>query len=560
MSRFLAFRDFPDHFSSNFLKIRNYLASKMEVAMPPVAKRRKLEAATTRSLSAANSQKGIQAFGKISKAQLQPLGKRTLNKEIIQAGRPGKSDSNTGSGAKRKSDCLDSTLDKQSEITSTTTGQAPLPGNSSVGSDDDDEHPPHQLLTPPSSQSIASQKSSSSKSTSTETPTKGSSLRLESFTFKSASLVTAGHTTPPSSPLLPASPSNEHGESSGLPEELQDLVNLHSSFLTALSLHYTHNGSMTPADLRNLGPGVERAWRKRKVTTEDVRRILALIRKERADGSPQPGPLYLSDYGQGKICVEITDSPHFKKAQRRPVNEEELNALFVRNLERIWTSHRISQIDTVSPSNFIASLPLLPIIPCSSLSKIAPLLSKGQRRLEDLKAGAIKAQQSTVPNPSAKPAHSQHQRPKPTTSRSSDLLSRIKAKQLHQSTLPLPPSSEVLSRKSALQRLLEVAPIIDSLAASSKKHANDDAVAEIFKPKIPHASFTMPTLVQHLQMSLRNPIGKEEAVSCVRLLAEVAPEWVGVREVGRMIGVTVRGAGVGRGEMGRRIGGLMERL
>lgn len=78
--------------------------------------------------------------------------------------------------------------------------------------------------------------------------------------------------------------------------------------------------------------------------------------------------------------------------------------------------------------------------------------------------------------------------------------------------------------------------------------------------KVAHASFTMPTLVQHLQMSLRNPIGKEEAVGCVRLLTEVAPEWVGVRCVGKMVGVTVRGAGVGREEMGRRVGVLMEKL
>lgn len=57
-----------------------------------------------------------------------------------------------------------------------------------------------------------------------------------------------------------------------------------------------------------------------------------------------------------------------------------------------------------------------------------------------------------------------------------------------------------------------------------------------------------------MQMSLRNPIGKEEAVKCVRLLAEVVPEWIGVREVGRLVGVTVRGEGVGRDELRRRIG------
>ena len=60
-------------------------------------------------------------------------------------------------------------------------------------------------------------------------------------------------------------------------------------------------------------------------------------------------------------------------------------------------------------------------------------------------------------------------------------------------------------------------------------------------------------------MSLRNPVSKDEAVRCMRLLAmEVAPEWVGVREVGRVVGVTIRrGAMVGRREMAERIRGLL---
>ena len=95
---------------------------------------------------------------------------------------------------------------------------------------------------------------------------------------------------------------------------------------------------------------------------------------------------------------------------------------------------------------------------------------------------------------------------------------------------------------------------------SSKKHANDDAVAEVFKSKIAHVSFTMPTLVQHLQTSLRNPIGKEEALRCIRLLAEVVPEWVGIREVGRMVGVTVRGDGVDKRKMGQRIEEMVKKL
>lgn len=74
-------------------------------------------------------------------------------------------------------------------------------------------------------------------------------------------------------------------------------------------------------------------------------------------------------------------------------------------------------------------------------------------------------------------------------------------------------------------------------------------------------TFTMPTVVQNLQMSLRNPISKDEAVRCVRLLAgEVAPEWVSVREVGKVNGVTVRShMGLGREEVLERVRKALEK-
>lgn len=74
-------------------------------------------------------------------------------------------------------------------------------------------------------------------------------------------------------------------------------------------------------------------------------------------------------------------------------------------------------------------------------------------------------------------------------------------------------------------------------------------------------SFTMPTVVQHLQMSLRNPICKDEAMQCVALLAEeVAPGWIGIKDVGKLKGVTVRkGKGMRREEMVRRIREVMDR-
>lgn len=535
-----------------------------EVAMPSAVKGRNTMAATTCSSGSLTSQKRIQAFGKISKSQVQPHGQSALGKKGASIDVSLSSVSKTAKGKKRKLEFAGKHSPEPKQFDENTAGVS-LTAKDGRNPADDNAAGTAQLL--PSTNASTPCKKIRFQQYEIETPTKGARSLLEALALPSSSPsytglspVAASQETPPSSPVSTNSPDLTQNYTLSLPDELQDLINLHSSFLTVLSFHYAHNGSMAPADLRSLAAGIERAWRKRKATTEDIRRILALERDEPPNGKEKAGPLYLMDYGHGKICVEIAASRHSQQAQRRPLDEEALISTFVRNLEQQWTSYKATQPSSSSPVTFLSSLDLAPITPCTSLSKIAPLLSKGQRRLEDLKAGAIRAQQTPLKITTANSTRSPPSEGKHTGARSTDLFSRLKAKQLHQSTLPLPPSAKLLAQISALQRLPGIAPVLDSLAASSKKHCDDDASAEAAKSRVTHASFTMPTVVQHLQMSLRNPIGKEEATRCVRLLAEVVPEWVGVKEVGRMVGVTIRGSGIGREDLARRIGTLAERL
>ena len=535
--------------------------------MPPATKKRKVSAPTTRSLTAPAVQRGIQAFGRISKSQAQHPGKGVSSK--TSAATHIKDDSSSGNTKKQKSEYIFSTTDREEGAQASSLSEQAPPtddsGSRLVEKSDDTQ-------TAASSQEDRPWGKVPLPSNHIQTPTKGVPACLESVALapSSPSLLSSSSRTThidtrPSSLFSQENESPQQYESHQLPDELQDLINLHSSFLTTLSLHYAHNGSMTPADIRNLGPGIERVWRKRRVTAEDVRRILAVGQPEGVRGHERARPLYLSDYGHGKICVEIADHSDSRTITKRPVNEEVLNTVFLRGLQERWTCYKAKNSADPSPSNFIASLALLPITPCTSLSKIAPLLSKGQRRLEDLKAGAIKAgaikaQQMPLSITSANPTTLAEPKTKQSSARSTDLFSRLKAKQLHQSTLPLPPSAETLARKSALQRLPEITPVLESLAFSSKKRANDDATAVISRSMETPVSFTMPTLVQHLQMSLRNPIGKEEIVRSIRMLAEVAPEWVGLKEVGRMLGVTIKGAGFRRDEIKRKIESLLETL
>lgn len=418
-----------------------------------------------------------------------------------------------------------------------------------------------------------------------ETPTKGARSGLESLALAaispsniSSSPLSQSPVTAPSLPPNVQSADSTHvpNEHPALPDELQDLMALHSAFLTVLSIHYAHSGSLTPADLRILKPNVERAWRKRKVSTNDVRRILAIpqpleLNSKYGDLPSYKSPLFLLDYGHGKFCIEIeVTSPHHRM-KRQLVDEEALNDLFAYNLQKKWEIFKFENAEStsVSPTAFISKLPLFPITICASKIKISPLLAKGQRRLDDLKAGAIKAQCLTA-KPLVPSSSESRNSPKTTTAtaRSDDLLSRILAKQQRQSTLIPPPSPEVQHLKSALQRLEEIIPVLDILITSASRTASlklsDSTRSDDMESLTPQGtcSFTMATLVQHMQMSLRNPISKEDAARCVRLLAaEVAPGWVSVREVGRLVGVTIRrGGGLGREKISQRVKELLGKI
>lgn len=545
--------------------------------LPPSKKRKLTETAPEASIAPAQ---GIRAFGKITKPgrSLQELGKSKLNKRSLV-----KSDSSSrdvlGNLKRRKlQDSQESFLEKALD----SSGHIPVQASHCQS----DQHPiserPLRSLSPPLALSLIQQATPSGKSvvcsSLEQTPTKGARSRFESFALSSSpisesnsSLISESSQTLPSSPVSTKNfpPKSVHDEIQKLPDELQDLIRLHSSFINSLSLHYAHHGSLTPADLRLLQPSIELSWKRRKVSRDDVRRILSIAQSSDATDPPEKntecgGTLSLSDYGRGKICVEIEEQSRHQGLQKSPLDEDALKTVFAANLNAQWK--RYAAINSTSPSTsaFIALLPLLPITSCASISKISPLLSKGQRRLEDLKAGAIKSQlpsqfrSASVPQFSALSVT-------PNT-RNGSLLSRIRDKELHQSTLPPPPSTATILRKSTLHRLEEIAPVIELLTSSASRSApsrsSDASCSSSQTRERGTYSFTMPTLVQYLQMSLKNPIAKEDAVRCVRLLSEeVAPGWVKVRELGRMVGVTVwKGESLGKEELAKRVQDLLAKL
>lgn len=348
----------------------------------------------------------------------------------------------------------------------------------------------------------------------------------------------AGIGTPPLTPSAEEAP---------LPAELDDLAHLHSAFLSALSLHYAHNGTASPVPLPTLLEQITKTWKKRAVTLEDLRRTLALSPDQR-------GGFVLQDYGRGGVCLaRSTQQPRGRAVKRAAsyVEEEELNASFSAALERSWRQWQEARTNPEDAGEdaaaFTAQLPLAPLTLHPSAEKAGSLFARGAQRLADIKGASQQHQTADVS--AALPA-TPSQPQAPTTpaavaSRGSSLLDRILAKQALTSTSPSGPTKADLELRAALHRSEDIARVLNLLAGTKAR-----------------ATFSLPVVVQHLQQSLRSPISKEEAERCLDVLAEeVAPGFVRVVVSGSVKGVVITkaasvGAGVLRERVERAIGGL----
>ncbi|KAF2114359.1 hypothetical protein BDV96DRAFT_576661 [Lophiotrema nucula] len=348
-----------------------------------------------------------------------------------------------------------------------------------------------------------------------------------------------------------------------LPTELVNLLALHSAFLTALQLHYAHNGTSTPVDLRQLNSSVTSVWGQRKVTIDDIRLCIGVLS---SGPSGNKNPFYLSDYSRGKICLEIRDE-HKLSGALDSMNAEAIQAMFMDSLDYLWkawsASHGPQQklaarpiatpkrrgrprrvdakqtsiqlfVDETTLPKFIAQLPHAEIALCSSVAGVAPLQEKGRKRLRDIKESVQQGRsQKKIRGTTGKenePVLSQNQPAQAKITefaavRKSNLLDRILAKQEAAKLLPNPPTQAELERKAALQRSEDVLGVMSLLAASKGGM---------------RVSLSMTTLLQSLQASMRTPLSKDEAMRVVEVLAsEVTPGYVSVLKMGALSSVVI---------------------
>jgi hypothetical protein len=333
-------------------------------------------------------------------------------------------------------------------------------------------------------------------------------------------------------------------KASELPDEVLSLIDLHTALLKTLTLHYAHNGSHVPADLRVLCPNIARAWGKKKVTNADIRICLGVL--GRSLSSPSSSPFSLSNYGRGKVCIETNQFRGFG-----PLDENKLNTLFRTSIGALWSDF-LANGNTELPTDasaFLTTLPKAPVTLCESVAKAAPILLKGQQRLEDLKHGiAMKKQDKAVLGSS--PGTTADTPMTNADGTKMSLLDRIRFKSLQRSALPAGLSPAQLERRAALQRVEEVSALIGMLSRATSEGGMGGRV-----------SFTMTVLLEKLKDSFRMGISKPEGAVCVHLLAsEVAPEWIRVVTLSGRENVVVEVAcQVGKPEIARRVQKILER-
>ncbi|KAI0998894.1 hypothetical protein K3495_g9305 [Podosphaera aphanis] len=290
-----------------------------------------------------------------------------------------------------------------------------------------------------------------------------------------------------------------------LPIELMDLIDIHAAFMTAFSIHCAHNGTHSPANLRDLCQNAARVWGKRLVTLMDLRRVLGLFNANinTVEGEDQKiSRLNILDYGHEYICIEVAETKGSAGRVARPVNVNLLNKKFADMLRIAWMKE-----ENVEIQEFVENLPLEPVRRCLSTLRISPSLAKGQRRLRSMRAG-VKMKKETSNKVS-----------RHTNGKDGTLLERLRAKQICQATLPPPLSKPELVRKAALDKIEEVCAVMTVLSTSSS----------IGQQRV---SFTLPTIIEKLKDSLR--IGRAESETCIKLIStEIAPEWVKIVRIGK---------------------------
>ncbi|KAI1909694.1 hypothetical protein LOZ39_004966 [Ophidiomyces ophidiicola] len=326
----------------------------------------------------------------------------------------------------------------------------------------------------------------------------------------------------PVEPTTSTSTPNKYPEKENRPSSYYELIALYSSFLQALSLHFAHNGFTSPADLQSFLPSVERVWKKRKVLTTDIQRLLYIKNNGMKGESPLGSHLRLIDYGARILLEKVAVNSH-KNGSQGPLNEDELKERFEENLEHIYLESH-----TKTPKfDCMQNIPLAPIY---SVPKA--FLSIGQKKASGIKLGIVKPKATEIISVSQEKTS----RVKSCAAeRQSGLLERIKSKALRQATLTPLLSKEKMLQRAAASRVPDIINVLLLLAPAASTGLD-------MSPSHAKKAFKLDTVIQNIRDSMRNPVSKEEISASLEILArpEISGNWVTIVIVNSIKSVVLR--------------------
>ncbi|KAK6514299.1 hypothetical protein TWF506_008695 [Arthrobotrys conoides] len=315
----------------------------------------------------------------------------------------------------------------------------------------------------------------------------------------------------------------EEEEDNSLPKRVLRLITIHNSIISLLLLEY----ATQPAILAEYLPQISRNANT-NITLVDLQRIVTL--SERTIRL-----LVVENRGN---AIELVNGVNWKTSN--------LGQQFRTRVEKWWEgktkaerkdedkllgSIELAEIlpeNSSSSSQTTTGLQTPPVTPSKPKGVTTTPLSKGQRRLQDLKNFTLSKQTSLSPSPIKKKENislSTGNSPS-VANRKSSLLERIRAKAQAASSAPAPLSPAVLQRRTAMQWLESIIPILlqlttpaSTLGAKSKLHVPSTT------------SFPMTTVIQNVKTSLQKPIASEDIERSLRLLAdEIAGDFVKIVE------------------------------
>ncbi|KAK6526331.1 hypothetical protein TWF694_004929 [Orbilia ellipsospora] len=306
-----------------------------------------------------------------------------------------------------------------------------------------------------------------------------------------------------------------------LPKRIARLAAIHSSIISLLLVHYATHSHSQPAILSEYLTQISRNAGT-NVSLVDLQRVTTLSQKTIR--------LILVE-GRGN-AIELVNGVSG--------NISNLGPQFKTRVEKWWKeiSTDKDEGEALDEIELAAILPQKsphanltpPVTPSKPIKTIQPL-SKGQRRLLDLKSFTLTKQTSLSPSPVKKQENILSPSNSPSlSSRNSSLLERIRAKAQAAKSAAPPPPPEVQKRRTALQWLEAIIPILLQLTTP----ASTDILGKNKKTKLTvpsTTSYPMSTIVQNVKTSLQKPISRQEVEASLRVLAdEVASEFVKIVE------------------------------